>query len=203
MIKINLLAEGKRAIAVRKGLPKIDLGKQDLGLWLLLAGLALGVAVYGVWHYLVQGQLDRKVAEVAAAQREVDELQQVIKEVEEFKAKKAELERKIAVINQLKLNQRGPVQIMDQVSRAMPELLWLTQMDVNPVAVTLRGQAFNTNAVASFIENLDRVSEFSEPVLIDTSQRGPVYDFVLTFGYQVSKPPAPPAAGAVASPRAG
>ena len=44
----------------------------------------------------------------------------MIKEVEEYKAKKAELEHKIEVINDLKHNQRGPVQIMDQVSARCP-----------------------------------------------------------------------------------
>lgn len=207
MIKINLIQEGKRPVAAtRKAMPKLALGAGNLGQWLLLAGLVLGIAVFGVWYFLAQRALNTKRAEVAAAQREVDELAQVIKEVEAFKAKKAELEKKIAVINQLKLNQKGPVQIMDQVSRALPELLWLTNMDVTGKTILLRGQAFNTNAVANFIENLDRVPEFSEPVLRDTSERAALYDFQISVGFDLSPPPEPtttPGAAPAGAPASG
>jgi len=129
-------------------------------------------------------------AQVVEAEKEVKELEPYIKEVEAYKAKKVELERKVQVINQLKTNQRGPVQIMDQVSRALPELLWLTKMDVTPTTITISGEAFNTNAVANFIENLDRVVEFQEPILRDTSQRGQIYTFVVAFNYTYQVPPA-------------
>ena len=200
MIKINLIAEGKRPVTARKAAPKLGLGSHDVGVWLIAAGLLVGLAVFGGWWFMLNRKIDRKNAEIAAAQREVDELALVIKEVEEYKAKKAELEHKIAVINQLKLNQRGPVQIMDLISRALPELLWLTSTEVNSGAITLVGEAFNTNAVANFLENLDRVPEFTEPILRDTQQRGTVYGFSISFAYQpVPVPtPAPPAAAAAA-----
>jgi len=204
MIKINLISEGKRPVTARRGVPKISIaGTQDVGQWMALAGVFLGILVFAGWYFIADRAVTKKQVEVAAAQREVDELALVIKEVDEYKGKKAELEHKIAVINQLKLNQRGPVQIMDQVSRAVPELLWLTQMDVTPSTITLRGEAFNTNAVANLIENLDHVPEFSEPVLNETTQRGPVYDFVLTFAYQLAKAPAPGQATATPAPKAG
>ena len=108
-------------------------------------------------------KLNPPAPEVQAAQREVEALKQVIQEVEDYKIKKAELERKIDVINGLKANQRGPVQIMDQVSRALPELLWLSSLDVTPTTINLKGSAFNMSAVANFIDNLDKVDEFAEP----------------------------------------
>ena len=49
--------------------------------------------------------------------------------------------------------------------------------------ITLSGRAFNTNAVANFLENLDRVQEFQEPVLQDTSQVGQTYSFVIRFSF--------------------
>ena len=88
---------------------------------------------------------------------------------------------------------------MDQVSRALPELLWLTKMDVTPTTITISGEAFNTNAVANFIENLDRVAEFQEPILRDTSQRGQIYTFVVAFNYTYQVPPAEQPEGADAT----
>jgi len=60
---------------------------------------------------------------------------------------------------------------------------------VGPNLITVTGEAFNTNAVANFIENLDRVPEFQEPILRDTQQRGQVYSFVIAFNYSFQPPP--------------
>jgi type IV pilus assembly protein PilN len=189
MIKINLLAEGKRAVTRKaKAAPRTRVAREDLGQWLLVAGVLLGILVAGGWWFLLYRDSQQKDREIAVAQKEVDELQAIIKEVEEYKDKKAKLEHKIQVITDLKLNQQGPVRLMDQISRALPELLWLDRMQVSGANVTLNGQAFNTNAVANFIENLDKVPEFQEPILRDTRQSGQVYTFVINFGFALPKP---------------
>ncbi|NNC39546.1 MAG: PilN domain-containing protein, partial [Acidimicrobiia bacterium] len=64
-----------------------------------------------------------------------------------------------------------------------PELLWLDRMTASGQTITLSGRAFNTNAVANFLENLDRVPEFQEPVLQDASQTGQTYSFVIRFSF--------------------
>ena len=90
----------------------------------------LGLLVVGGRYGLLENRIATLGEEVTTFQAEVDELEPIIREVEEFKAKKAELERKVLVINRLKANQSGPVQIMDYMSRALPELLWLNRMQV-------------------------------------------------------------------------
>ncbi|HEV7507849.1 MAG TPA: PilN domain-containing protein [Thermoanaerobaculia bacterium] len=191
MIKINLLSEGKRT--VRKARPTgaalKGLEGKDIGQWLLVAGLLVGVGALALNWWLLNKQVEEKTAEVAAAQREVEALAGVIKEVEDYKAKKSELERKIGVINDLKANQRGPVRVMDYISRALPELLWLDRLKMTPDSIEVEGRAFNTNAVANFIENLDKVPEFDEPVLKSTEQQAGtpqtpgIYKFVVNFHY--------------------
>lgn len=190
MIKINLVGERKRAVAPGPAARSGGLEGATLGGWALFGLIALGVLVALGHLLMLNREIDNRKAEVAEAQREVDELEPYIREVEEFKAKKAELEHKVQVISQLKTNQRGPVRVMDHVSRALPELLWLTRMDVGPNIITVTGEAFNTNAVANFIENLDRVPEFQEPILRDTQQRGSIYTFVVAFNYNLQPPPA-------------
>ena len=64
------------------------------------------------------------------------------------------------------------MQVMDQISRALPELLWLDRMTMIGTRITLAGQAFNSNAVANFMDNLDKVPEFQEPILSDMTAGG-------------------------------
>jgi type IV pilus assembly protein PilN len=183
MIKINLLSEGKRTVRKAAKTPSLLQG-QDIGLWLLAVGLLAGAAVTAAHWWKINGDVEAQKKEISDANHEVEMLASVIKEVEDYKHKKSELERKIKLINDLKLNQRGPVRVMDDISRALPELLWLDKMTMRPSSIEIEGRAFNTNAVANFIENLDKVPEFEEPTLKDaTQQGGGVYKFVITFNY--------------------
>lgn len=202
MIKINLLAEGRRPTAVRKSKSAELLKGQDIGQWLLVVGFFIGVIIAAFFYWQVKQEKAAQDEEIAAAQAEVAALDSVIKEVEDYKAKKAALEQKIGVINDLKLNQRGPVRVMDYVSKALPELLWIDRMTMDDAIITVEGRAFNTNAVANFIENLDKVPEFEEPTLKDTTeQSGGVYKFSIEFKYSFA-PPAPPAGEESAAPPA-
>jgi Tfp pilus assembly protein PilN len=193
MIRINLLSEGRRPVAQKQ--QRISSGNADHASMVLVAILALALLVALGHNFMLGRAVGKKKAEVAEAQREVDELAPIIKEVEEFKAKRAELERKVFVIGDLKERQQGPVQIMDQVSRGLPELLWLQKMDVLANKIVLTGQAYNANAVANFIENLDLVPAFKEPVLKDMRKSDDIYSYTIEFSYSFAPPPPPEGAG--------
>lgn len=190
MIKINLLSEGKRPAAVRRTRPASFLESENIALWALVAALLLvGALPAAAWWWATDRQVARNDEDIAEKQREVDELAAIIAEVEKFKAQQAELEHRIEVIDELRRNQRGPVHVMDQVSRALPELLWLDRMEMRGGNVTLAGRAFNSNAVAGLLENLDRVPEFQEPVLRDLQEgREGVYTFGIGFGFAFAPP---------------
>ncbi len=205
MVKINLLAEGKRPIISRRAKqPGLQLSGVNAANWMMLALTIAGLLTAGVWYFLLEKKIKQKDAEIAVAQKEVDELQQVIKEVEEFKRRRDELTRKVQIITDLKNNQRGPVQIMDEVSKALPELIWLSNLDVTPNAINFRGTAMNMSAVANFIENLDRVEPFAEPILQDTTRAkgSGAYNYRMTLGYSFTKKVEPPAAVPGAAPAA-
>jgi Tfp pilus assembly protein PilN len=205
MIKINLVSEGRRPVVSRKTKERLGIAGLTPGEGVFLLALVLGaLGLFGFWWYL-RGEIKDRDAAIAEAQREVDELAQVLQEVEDYKQKKEKLEHKIQVINELKRNQWGPVRIMDQISNSLPELLWLDNMSLSSNNIELQGRAFNTNQVAAFIENLGKVPEFQEPRLRDTSKQGPVYQFVITFSFSATPPPAPgtePVPGATPEPAA-
>ncbi len=81
-----------------------------------------------------------------------------------------ELRTKIDTIRQLKENQKGPVRILDEVSRAMPDLLWLTSLNLAGNHLTLNGMVLDENAFANYVDSLNASPFFGEPTVV-TLQR--------------------------------
>jgi Tfp pilus assembly protein PilN len=185
MIRINLVGESRRVSASRGRGARSGLEGENIALWVMVAAIAIIGLLYGGYWWTLNGDLRAREVEISEARQRVRELQAVIEEVERFTARRAELEHKIDVIGQLRDNQRGPVRIMDQVSKSLPDLLWLDQLRLTASAVTIDGKAFTTNAVASFIESLERVEEFQEPVLRNAVWDGQIYNFQIVFTYGV------------------
>lgn len=184
MIRINLVAEGRKPVVARQresgGLPGFD--SENIALYTLIAGFLIFAVIFGIWWWQLNGTLQENAAEIRVKEKRVDELRDIIERVEEFERQQALLEQKIDVITDLKNNQRGPVEIMDEVSRALPELLWLDRLEQNGDLIKLTGRAFNLSAISTFIENLDEVPVFQEPVLRDSSKsRGDVWNFQIEF----------------------
>ena len=210
MIRINLLAEA-RPQRKKKGVSALGAGGR---LNTLLLGGAIGVAILiGVVHYWVlKSQIRAQEEKIRIAQVEVTRLESVLKEVKDFEAKKARVQRKVDLINQLKQNQRGPVRLMDEVSKALPDLVWIERMEYKGNSISLDGKAFNPPAVANFIANLRLVPAFQEPKLSDlsacsTTSGAPLYCYKMSFTFSNldrTQPEAPkPAEAPKAEGRAG
>lgn len=184
MIKINLLAEAKPTKR-RRGVAALG-GAGRLNVVLLVAATLLGLLVCVVQWVLLNNQTKEMDEKIRIAQAEVTRLESVLAEVKDFEEKKEKLQKKVDLINQLKLNQRGPVRLMDEVSKALPDLLWLDRMECRGNGISLAGKAINPPAIANFLENLKRQPQFQEPTVRDITACGgtgsqPLYCFSLGF----------------------
>ena len=125
-----------------------------------------------------------------------------------YEDKKASLEAKIQLINNLKTNQKGPVRLMDEISRALPDLVWLAELTVSGDQVSLKGRTLSPNAVATYLENLKKSPFFAEPVFRNLGrEQGAqgiyVWEMSLTFTNTQALSVAPPtASGAAGEPSA-
>jgi type IV pilus assembly protein PilN len=184
LIRINLLSEAK-VVAARKRAPLIPTGAK-LNNFLFFGAFGLGLAyviVMGLTLLSRRSQLDE---EIVKARLEADRLKSIIEEVKEYEDKKASLEAKIQLINALKTNQKGPVRLMDEISKALPDLVWLTVLDVSGNQITMRGKTLSPNAVATYLENLKKSPFFAEPVFKSLGQDGGTsgtytWEMTLTF----------------------
>ncbi|HEV7768105.1 MAG TPA: PilN domain-containing protein, partial [Thermoanaerobaculia bacterium] len=154
MIKINLVREGRAvrgataapqptAMAVSGGA-----GGAQINNILIVGCLIVGALVsLGYWFWQKR-ERDARAAIVAERTIQAQKLENIIKEVEDYQKRKDNLQQRIDLINQLKQNQKGPVRVMDQISRDLPDLVWLDQMDITAGRITLSGRGLNPNAIA-------------------------------------------------------
>lgn len=189
MIKINLVREG-RAVRGAGAAPGIAAaaagGPSNLNNILIIAFIVLGAIVAGGWWFLKNRELNEKKEQIASKQQEAQRLEAIIKEVEDYTHRKESLQKRIDLINQLKQNQKGPVKVMDQISRDLPDLVWLDTMKVSGGAITLVGRALNPNAVANFVDNIKNDPLFEEPELSNVTQVSVtplVYGFDMSFHF--------------------
>jgi type IV pilus assembly protein PilN len=199
MIKINLVAETPAAASIQAERPQFSLGAKQ-GDIILLIVLAVALLVVGTQWFLLTSKRSELREIENQRRRERDELLVYIKKVEELEARREALRHKINVINELKRNQQGPVRILDEVSRALPELVWLGKLTLKGNAVELSGSAMDENAVANYISNIDASPFFDEPVLKNLSRgRGDTFGFSLTFAFNNAPPEIEAAEGSQAA----
>ncbi len=200
MIRINLLATERRAAkAAAKG---FQAGQKIT----VIGSLILVLTVAGIgWRYWALGQqlatMDR---DIAAAEREEERLSEILKQVQAFDARRVQLEARVALIDELRKGQNAPVHMIDQVSRALPEMTWLTRLQQQGYAITIQGRCLTLTSLSDFVGNLEASRYFQRPVEIVESAvesgdgKGPdLIQFTIRGTFQMagidSTPPPPPA----------
>lgn len=165
MIRINLLTVDRER-AKRKA--KFQVGqKVTVACSLILVAAAL---VVGWWFWSLQrtsADLDQQIAD---AERETQRLQSVIEQVAQFEARRAQLQQRVTLIEELRKGQTGPVHLLDQISRALPEAMWLTDLRQVGSEITIEGRCTSLNALSDFVSGLEASNLFVRPVEIIDSR---------------------------------
>lgn len=168
MIRINLLAADREKQPRKAASLGFDIGqKVTLVCSLILVATALGV---GWWWWMLDRESARLTSEIAAAERETARLKTILTQVAQFESQKQQLQQRVSLIEELRKGQAGPVHLVDQLSRAMPEMLWLTSLSQDGGEVTVDGRCTTLTALSDFVGNLERSGYFRRPVEILDSQ---------------------------------
>ena len=167
MIRINLLA-AERDRAKKKAVTLGTVGQKltiGCSLILVLGGLAIGWRYWTVTHD--SADLDK---EIAAAQQETTRLHSVIEQVQQFEQRKAQLQQRVVLIEQLRKGQTGPVHMLDQISRALPPMLWLTALKQTGDSVLIDGRSTTITALSDYVANLEATGYFKRSIdIVSTS----------------------------------
>ena len=165
MIRINLLGvERKQA----RRAPAFDIGKRiTLACSLVLVLAAAGI---GFWYWSLTSEAAQVEADILSSQQELAKLGPVIQEVAQFEARRAQLQQRVELIEQLRKGQSIPVQLLDHVSRSLPEMLWLTVLQQAGGDVTIEGRSSSLVGLSDFVANLGTTDVFKKPIEIVDSQ---------------------------------
>ena len=184
MIRINLVAPEKATKAKAKAAgPAMPPGA--LQSYLLLALLVGGACVLcaGAW-WLQSNKLRDLDTRIAADEKRMRDLQAIAAQVQAFQQKKAILENKVLVIEQLRLAQKSPVHMLDEVSKALPDYVWLSSLDETKGSLRFAGQSNSLAAIADFISAMQRSGWFPAVDLATSTEAQSLINFTLTGAFK-------------------
>ncbi|MBI2189267.1 MAG: PilN domain-containing protein [Acidobacteria bacterium] len=168
MIRINLL--GTERPRVRKAIAF------DVGQRLTIAAsliLVAAVGVIGWWFWSLRSESAQLDMELAAARQEETRLRSLLAEVQQFEQQRAMVQQRVALIEQLRSGQSIPVQLLDHVSRSLPDMLWLTTLQQEGDEVTIEGRSTTLIALSDLVGNLGSNPILRRPIEIVNSQVQP------------------------------
>jgi type IV pilus assembly protein PilN len=202
MIRINLIAVERERTRKRVLIPPAH--RVTLGATVLLLGTALLV---GWWFWWLRQESIRVDQGLAAAEAETRQIRGVLERVRKFESQRALLQQRVTLIEELRKGQYAPVHLLDEISKSLPDRLWLSELKQTGSEFAITGVTDSLTAVSDFVANLESTKWFKKPVEIVDSQVTPDPKAGDLIKFQVKAvfvdPTAPPEPPAPAKPAAG
>jgi type IV pilus assembly protein PilN len=197
MIRVNLTG-AERAAQKRKVSTPSAPGAVQAYLFMALfgGGAILICAALWWWQSAKIRDLDGRIAVAEKRQRE---LQAIKVQVDALEAKRATFQKKVDLIERLKAEQTGPVHMLDEISKALPDFVWLTAMDQTGPTVKFTGESTGLTSIADFIAAMERSGWFPNVDLSSSVETNNIVTYVLTATFLNPEVAAKQAAAAAAN----
>ncbi len=102
--------------------------------------------------------------------QEIATLKSVLAEVAEFKKKQKDYQEKLDVLADLKSKKSGPIHLLDDLNKMLPEKLWIETFQETSGTIKITGVGVSEKTVASFITNLEASPYYRDVDLKITKQ---------------------------------
>ncbi len=130
---------------------------------LLLSVLACLIAF--VWYSYTNSTINNQNQRNSLLQKEIALLNEKVKDIEQLKKRREELETRIRIIQNLQLKRPLVVRYFDEMVRAVPEGLYLNSLERTSDSFSVKGITESNNRVSTLMRNLDRSEWFQAPNL--------------------------------------
>lgn len=192
MIRINLLP-------VREARRKADLRQQML---MIGASAVASLVLAAGAQQFVRSQISATNERIEQLNTQLAQFKPQQEKVDAYKAKKADIEQKLQVIERLEKSRSGPVHILDELASRTPERVWLTTMKASDGRIELEGMSLDNELVAQFLTDLNASPYFANVELkkteLQTVDALKLNTFRIVAQLESPDAPAPPAAAPAA-----
>jgi len=145
VIRINLLP-------VREARRAANLRKQGM-LLAIAAGAGVGICLLiSTW---MAARIAHERALIAKSEADLKKLESTLAEVKKYQTEQEEIEKKLAIIDQIEAARLGPVKIMDELATRMPQRVWLTKIVEKNGTLELEGRSIDAEVVADLAATLE------------------------------------------------
>ncbi|HET9837716.1 MAG TPA: PilN domain-containing protein [Candidatus Angelobacter sp.] len=199
MIRINLLGIPKKTSRGRRATTAAAAGGEGSSTVVLalvfVGALAVLIGLAQVW---VTREHDRLEKDLQKAILENQRLAEVKAKYEASKKRSDMYERRVRVIEDLKAQQSGPVNMLNLVADTVnsTDAVWLDTMTNDGKTLTFTGMALSPNAVADLMANLRKTGAFKTVEIKETLQDATVKE-VQAFKFELNCEIAPTFTGKV------
>ncbi|MGB9004867.1 MAG: PilN domain-containing protein [Candidatus Aminicenantales bacterium] len=132
------------------------------------------------------------------AEEDKRRLTNVLTKLEQLELQKSIVEKKISLINLLKSQREIAVRIMDELSKNLPDWVWLNEVSYENQLLRIKGRAMSNTQIAEYISKLENTEALSQVNVIEITQRTQrneqFLEFILSAAYGSGPPPPPPPA---------
>ncbi|MGP5514069.1 PilN domain-containing protein [Psychrobacter alimentarius] len=133
------------------------------------------LAAFATWSYF-NNELDEQLDANALVEQENARLDAVLTEIDGLEQRREDIISRMQVIQDLQGRRPVPVRLWDDLARAVPPALYLTNLKREGDVLTLTGLADNPNIVSSLIRNLDNSKWMGNSAVSNIQQNISAYE---------------------------
>lgn len=157
MMRINLLPHRQIKRAERQ---------RQFGLMALMAAVLAGAVVFTGWTFL-SAKKDSQIERNGRLEQAISQLDKEIADIKDLKDQISNVLERKQIVENLQTNRSQSVVILDELSRQLPEGLYLKSIKQQGNLITLEGVADTNARVATLVRNLSVSNWMESPNLIE------------------------------------
>jgi type IV pilus assembly protein PilN len=152
MAYINLLPWREEALKVKQ---------KEFFTILIAVGLFAFLLIYAVNLYF-QARVDGQVTRNLYLKNEIQQLDLQIAEIKTLNAKKAALQKRIDVVEELQRSRNVGTLILDEIAKIIPNGIYITQLDKQGNSIEIIGKSESNNHLANMIRAIELSDLFTD-----------------------------------------
>jgi type IV pilus assembly protein PilN len=135
--------------------------------FMVAAGAAVfaGIVFMGAGKLMYQGWIDSQVEKNNLLKKEIVKLDAQIADIQDLENRKQRLVARMEIIERLQRKRPEIVHLFDELTRTVPEGVYLTQIKENGNKLEIHGVAQSSTRVSTFMRNIDASVWMDNPQL--------------------------------------